>query len=394
MSRAPLRILIAHNAYQQWGGEDSVVEAESALLAAHGHVVERYIRHNNDVGQLSLPQLAMQALWSPRTLADLAQLKETFRPDVIHVHNTLPLLSPSVFWAAHRIGVPVVQTLHNFRWACPQAMFVREGKVCEDCLGRVPWRGVLRGCYRGSRAQTAVVAATLTLHKAMGTPRDKVDRFIALNEFCRTKMIEAGLPADRVVIKPNFVDVPDQPQWTQRAHGLYLGRLTSEKGVGHLMAAWPQVGAGRTLKVVGGGDLEAQVRATVGVDYLGFKSAPEVAAILASVAYMVVPSVWYEGFPRTIVEAYAAGVPVLASRIGSLAEVVVDGETGLLFNPGDASDLAAKLRWAEAHPADMLAMGRKARLLYEQRYSPEQNLRQLLGIYEDARLDFENRRFS
>jgi len=394
MSAAPLRVLIAHNAYQQWGGEDSVVEAESALLTAHGHVVERYIRHNNDVGQLSLPQLALQTLWSPRTLADLADLKARFRPDVIHVHNTLPLLSPAVFWAAHRIGVPVVQTLHNFRWACPQAMFVREGKVCEDCLGRVPWRGVMHACYRGSRAQTAVVAATLTLHKALGTPHKKVDRFIALNEFCRSKMIEAGLPADRIVIKPNFVDAPQQPQWTERVQGLYLGRLTAEKGVGHLMSAWPEVGAAQPLKVVGGGDLEARVRATAGVDYLGFKSAAEVAGILAGVAYMVVPSVWYEGFPRTIVEAYAAGVPVVASRIGSLAEVVVDGETGLLFNPGDEADLAAKLRWAESHPAEMVVMGRKARQLYEQRYSPDQNLRQLLDIYRDAKLDFENRRFS
>jgi glycosyltransferase involved in cell wall biosynthesis len=382
--RAKLRVLIVHNAYQQWGGEDSVVESESALLQAQGHEVARYVRHNDDVTGMSRVALAGEAMWSRRTVSDLQTLKSSFRPDVIHVHNTTPLVSPAVFWAADQLGVPVVQTLHNFRLMCPQAMFVRAGRICEDCLGKVPWRGVMRGCYRGSVAQTAVLAGSTVLHRALGTFRHKVDRYIALNEFCRRKFIEGGLPAERVVIKPNFVDVPGQPQWDSRQGGLYLGRLTDEKGVPHLLEALRAGAGGAHFTVVGGGPLESAVSAVLGARYAGFQPPAAVAGFLAQASYLVVPSVWYEGFPRTIVEAYAAGVPVIASRLGSLAEVVKDGETGLLFNPGDVQDLMAKLRWAEANPDAMRVMGQAARRTYEALYTPLRNYEQLVRIYEDA----------
>lgn len=378
-----MRVLMVHNAYQQRGGEDSVVESEVALLRQHGHEVHVYERHNDEIGQTPKWRLAAQTLWSSRTVLDVQALIAGFKPDVMHVHNTMPLVSPSVYWAASKLGVPVVQTLHNFRLLCPQAMFVREGRVCEDCLGKVPWRGVLHKCYRDSGIQSAVMAGMLTTHRALGTFATKVDKFIALNEFCRAKMIEGGLDGDRICVKPNFVDWLPAPRWDQRLGGLYLGRLTPEKGVDVLLRALVHR-PGQRLRVVGGGPMADAVAAAPGAAYLGFLPLTEIWGHLSTASYMVVPSVWYEGFPRTIVEAFASGVPVIASRLGSLAEVVSDGKTGLLFNPGDEQDLAAKLAWAESHPQDMIRMGRAARAEYEARYTPERNLLELTEIYRSV----------
>ncbi len=378
-----MRVLMVHNAYQQRGGEDSVVESEVALLRQHGHEVHVYERHNDEVGQTPKWQLAAGTVWSSRTVRDVQALIAGFKPDVMHVHNTMPLVSPSVYWAAQKLGVPVVQTLHNFRLLCPQAMFVREGRVCEDCLGKVPWRGVLHKCYRGSRIQSAVMAGMLTTHRVLGTFATKVDKFIALNEFCRAKMIEGGLDGDRISVKPNFVDWQPAPRWDQRVGGLYLGRLTPEKGVDVLLRALVRQ-PGLRVRVVGGGPMAEVVAGASGVDYLGFLPLTEIWGHLSTASYMVVPSVWYEGFPRTIVEAFASGVPVIASRLGSLAEVVTDGKTGLLFNPGDDEDLAAKLAWAESHPQAMIRMGQAAREEYEARYTPERNCAELIEIYRSA----------
>jgi glycosyltransferase involved in cell wall biosynthesis len=240
---------------------------------------------------------------------------------------------------------------------------------------------VVHRCYRDSALQSAVMAGMLTTHRVLGTFATKVDKYIALNEFCRAKMIEGGLPPERVTIKPNFVDWQPEPRWDQRTGGLYLGRLTSEKGVDVLLRALSRM-PGKPLSVIGGGPMEAEVASVLGDAYLGFLPLSEIWGHLSRARYMVVPSVWYEGFPRTIVEAFASGVPVIASRIGSLAEVVTDGKTGLLFNPGDEQDLAAKLAWAEAHPERMVQMGRAARQEYELHFTPEVNCAQLIGIYQ------------
>ncbi len=366
-----------------------MVASEAALLAQHGHEVQQYTRHNDDVSGVSAAALAAQAVWSRRTVDDFQALVQRWRPDVVHVHNTLPLVSPSIYWAAQQAGVPVVQTLHNFRLMCPQAMFVRDGRVCEDCLGHVPWRGVLRACYRESAAQTAVVAGVTTLHRWAGTYRRKVDRYIALNAFCRDKFVAGGLPPERVVIKPNFVEFREAAGWGGRQGGVYVGRLTGEKGVDLLLAALQRVPAPVPFKVLGGGPLADEVQAAAAqapeaLQYLGLQPQAEVWRHLEQAAFMVVPSIWYEGFPRTIVEAYAAGVPVIASRLGSLAEVVLDGETGLLFKPGDVQDLADKLQWAASNPQAMARMGQAARRLYETLYTPQANLSQLLDVYQSA----------
>lgn len=377
------RVLIVHNSYQQRGGEDSVVESELDLLREHGHAVQLYARHNDEVTGASAVSLAAQTLWSRHSQRALSDQILAFKPNVIHVHNTWPLISPSVYWTASRHHVPVVQSLHNFRLMCPQAMFLREGRVCEDCLGQLPWRGVVRGCYRDSTVQTAALAATVTLHRAMGTYGNKVARFIALNEFCRQKFIEGGLPADKICIKPNFVNDPGlQPEVGVRTGGLFVGRLSVDKGVQVLLQA--QALAGSSIKVAGVGDLLPAVQTQLGAAALGFMSGPAVLDHMRHASYLVMPSLWYENFPRTLVEAFSCGLPVIGSRIGALAELIEDGKTGLLFKPGDAHDLAAKMQWAQANPGAMLAMGRHARALYERAYGPESNYDRLIEIYNEA----------
>ena len=380
--RAP-RVLMVHNAYQQRGGEDAVCEAEFALLAQRGHAVQLYARHNDDIAAQSRAALAAQTVWSRRTTEELARAIEDFRPDVIHAHNTFPLVSPSLYWAADRAGVPVVQTLHNFRLMCPQAMLLREGRVCEDCVGRLPWRGVARGCYRGSVAQSGVLAGAVTVHRALGTYRNKVTRYVALNRFCRDKFVQGGLPAERIRIKPNFIESHERPAWDHREGGLFVGRLSPEKGLDVLAGAVRALEHPR-VSVVGGGELAPLAGQTFGERYLGFRTIDEILALMRGALYLVVPSIWYENFPRTIVEAYSCGLPVIASRIGALAEIVEDGVTGLLFEPGDARDLARKLQWAEDHPEAMREMGRAARAAYDSHYTPERNYQQLMEIYVDA----------
>jgi glycosyltransferase involved in cell wall biosynthesis len=382
----PLRVLIAHNAYQQRGGEDSVVEAEAALLRDYGHAVFEWRRSNDELAALGRARAAAQTLWSRDSHAEAQALIERHRPDVVHVHNTFARLSPSIYWACARRGVPVVQTLHNFRLACPQAMLLREGRVCEDCLGRLPLPALRHGCYRGSRAQTAALAGMLVLHRALGTWQHKVTRYIALNDFCRAKFIAAGLPAHKLRVKPNFVDFAPPRAGTARAGLLYVGRLAEEKGIALLAEALPQVPPAR-LRVLGSGPLQGLLENQPQATLLGPQPMNRVHAEMATAAALVMPSIWYENFPRTLVEAFAAGLPVIASRIGALAELVVHGETGLLFEPGDAQDLARQIAWAVAHPQALAHMGERARAVYEAQYTPQRNHALLREIYEEAIAD-------
>jgi glycosyltransferase involved in cell wall biosynthesis len=377
-----MRILVAHNTYQQRGGEDSVVEAEFALLHARGHAVHLYLRSNDDVATMPKASSALQTLWSPQTSRELAALIQRFQPDVIHVHNTFPLISPSLYWTASRAGVPVVQTLHNFRLLCLQAMFLRDGKVCEDCLGKLPWRGAVRGCYRGSKAQSTVLASMVTLHRAVGTWQNKVTRYIALNEFCRNKFIEGGLPADRIVVKPNFVDF-EAAAAGARAGFLFVGRLSAEKGVQVLVRAARALGSSN-VRVAGTGPEAARLAGVPGMRALGALGGDAVRAEMSRATALVLPSICYENFPRTLVEAYGSCMPVIASRHGAMAELVQDGITGLLFEPGNAQDLAQKMQWAQEHPEQMATMGLSARALYEAKFTAERNYGQLMAIYNEA----------
>ena len=386
-----MKIIIAHNSYQSRGGEDSVAETEILMLRQRGHEVIEYRRHNDEIVDISRISLAADTIWSRRTIADIEALIADKRPDVIHAHNTFPLISPSLYWAASKADVPVVQTLHNFRLLCPQAMFLREGRVCEDCLGKVPWRGAVRACYRDSVAQSTILAGMTTVHRMLGTWQHKVTRFIALNDFCRNKFIEGGLPAEKILVKPNFVDWQEERPSSQPASKrakdapfLFVGRLSTEKGISILMQAVAIADSEIELRIAGEGSLAHQLVGVTRVMALGTLTSDEVRDEMRDALALVMPSISYETFGLVIIEAFACGLPVIASRLGAMAELVKDGETGLLFEAGNAADLAEKLCWAQANPDKMAVMGGKARHRYEAEFTVERNYVQLMAIYQEA----------
>ncbi|MDO9582611.1 MAG: glycosyltransferase [Desulfomicrobium sp.] len=358
------------------------MESEAAMLVSNDVEVRIYEKDNHGLTGQSLLRTVLDAFWSRHCVQGLEAEIASFRPDVVHVHNFFPRISPAVFWVARRMGVPTVMTLHNFRYACAQGMLLRNGQICELCLGRSGYWGVLHRCYRGSLLQSLILVYSFALHKLLGTFRTKVCRYIALNEFCRSKFVAAGLPAELLTVKPNFVDMP-APDQGPRQGGLFVGRLSPEKGLETLLTALerqPEV----KFTIVGDGPLADRVRQARAVSFRGWLSSHDVRQTMGKSAYLVVPSLWYETFGLVVVEAYACGLPVIASRHGALAEIVEDGVTGILFDPGSVAALAEALAWAEAHPDEMRVMGQNAFEVYQARYSPKFNFEMLMSIYQDA----------
>lgn len=384
-----MKVLLVHNHYQQPGGEDRVFAAEGKLLEERGHEVLRHEKHNDQVAELGAVALAAKTIWNAESYAEVRALIRRERPHIMHVHNTLPLLSPSIYHAARAEGVAVVQTLHNFRLLCPNALFLRDGHTCEACLGRrIPLPGIIHACYRGSRAATGAIAAMLAVHRGLGTWTRRVDAFIALTEFARSKFVEGGLPADAIAVKPNFVDPDPGCGDGNREYALYVGRLSPEKGLDTLLAAWRELDGSIPLKIVGDGPLAGQLAAELpdvrNVEWLGSLPADRVIEVMKAARVLVFPSRWYEAFPLVIAEALAVGLPVIASNMGSMTKLIEHGRTGLHFRPGDARDLASQVRWAFAHPDATSRLGVEARRTYLASYTADANYRMLLDIYETA----------
>ncbi len=382
-----MKVLLVHNYYQQPGGEDQVFATEAALLEAHGHCVVRYTVHNNQVAEMNLLPLVQATVWNKAVYRELRALIGRERPQVAHFHNTFPLISPAAYYAAKAEGVPVVQTLHNYRLLCPNGIFFRDGHVCEDCLGKaVPWPGVVHACYRGSRAGTGVVAAMLTLQQVLKIPTEVVNLYIALTEFAREKFIQGSLPAEKIVVKPNFVHPDPGLGEGLGGYGLFVGRLSPEKGIETLLAAWERLGNKVPLKIVGDGPLALQVAEAAqqmpGVEWLGHLPKTQVLALMKDALVLLFPSLWYEGFPMVLVEAYAVGLPVVASELGSMSSLIAPGRTGLHFHPGNPEDLAAQVEWFLTHPAGLTQMRREVRAEFEAKYTVEQNYQMLMEIYE------------
>lgn len=383
-----LRIIIAHNAYQHRGGEDAVVESEMTLLRSHGHEVTTYFRNNDDINSASAISTAMQTLWSSRTVDELSELIHSFRPDIIHVHNTFPLISPSLYWAATRANVPVVLTLHNFRLMCLSALYLRNGNVCEDCAGRLPWLGVVRSCYRDSVPASTVLAGTIALHRGLGTYRNKVSRYIALTEFAKLKFITGGLQENNLRVKPNFIEDPFKGQAlasTKKAEALFVGRFSQEKGISILLQAWNSVSY--PILLAGNGPDFDQCKETNkhgDITFLGLQSKQQIHELMSKASFLIMPSIWHETFGLVIIEAFAHGMPVICSRLGGMAEIVEDHKTGLHFDAGDADDLTHKVNWMLAHPEECVKMGENARDVYLEKYTPEINYQHLMSIYQEA----------
>ena len=385
----PMKILAVHNRYQRPGGEDQVFVDETALLEARNHRVLRCEVHNDQVEHMNPLTLAKTTVWNTSAYRGLGALIRRERPDVVHFHNTLPLVSPAGYYAAKAEGVPVIQTLHNYRLLCPVALFFRDGGVCEDCMGKaVPWPGVVHGCYRGSRAASGVVATMLTVHRALRTWARMVDVYVALTAFARDKFVEGGLPVGKIAVKPNFV-APDPGQGQGGGgYALFVGRLAPEKGTGTMLAAWDRLGKGIPLKIVGDGPLKDEVARAAAtrtnVEWLGHRPVADVHALMKKADMLVFPSEWYETFGRVAAEAFATGTPVVAANIGAVAELVEHGRTGLLFRPGDQEDLAAQIGWALSHPAELRRMRGEARAEFEAKYTAERNYLALMEIYRAA----------
>ena len=383
-----MKILIVHNRYQLPGGEDEVHRWERDALISGGHEVAEYVRTNDEIASYGLAQrvaLAAKTVWAWGSKAAVRKVLEVAKPDVVHFHNTFPLISPAAYYACRDAGIPVVQSLHNPRLLCPNATLWREGRVCEECSTRGLWRSMAHRCYHNSRAATAAVALMLAVHRRLGTWNNLVDCYIVFTDFYRRKFIEAGLPEQKVVVKPHFVE----DRGTRRgdgAYALYIGRLAPEKGGATIVRAWrnlPHI----PLKMRGEGPLAAQVRQLAqkskgSVALLPRLSGNELAELIQGARFLVWPSEgYYETFGRVAAEAFACGVPVVASDVGVAREIVCEGRTGLHFAAADPEDLAAKVEWAWAHPEEMAGMGRAARAQYEAKYTAERNYEALVEIY-------------
>lgn len=392
-----MKVLIAHTRYREPGGEDVVADAEARMLSEAGHDVVRFERDNHELDGMPPFTAATTAIWSRRSARAVAALVARERPDVVHFHNTFPLMSPSVYGAARSggAGAAVVQTLHNYRMVCPNAMLLRDGRPCTDCVGKpVAWPGVVHGCYRSSRAQSAVVAAMLAANSARGTYRTDVDAYIALTAFARDQMLRGGLPADRLHVKPNFVAddlpevLPEGDDDPARPFVLFVGRLSPEKGIALLLDAIrhaPDIG----LVVIGDGPCTSMVAElasdrTADVRFLGRQDPGQVASWMRRARALVMPSIWYEGCPMTVLEAFCAGTPVIAPRHGAFPGLVDDLHTGWLVEPSHWEALAAAMRRAIADNAEAHEYGVHARAVYERRFTPAVNLEQTLGIYDQA----------
>jgi glycosyltransferase involved in cell wall biosynthesis len=380
-----LRVLSIHNSYKLRGGEDESRESEERLLREMGHIVDLYEENNTRIAKLNPARLALRTIWSLEAYQSVHRQLRQNRFNLIHVQNFFPLISPSVYYAAQAEGVPVIQTLRNYRLICPNGLFFRDGRVCEDCLGKfIPHPGVVHSCYRDNRSATAVTAAMLTFHRAIGT-WDRVNLFIALSDFARHKFIEAGFPSDKIVVKPNFVHPDPGVGSGTGGYALYVGRLSIEKGLDVLLSAWERLSMKVPLKIVGDGPLaELVMEATKRmpqVEWVGIKPISEVHRLMGEAMFLIFPSNWYETFGRVAIEAFAKGTPVIASNIGAISELIDIHQTGLCFKPGDAEDLATKIEWCLHHPILLQEMRRHARAKYEAKYTATQNYQQLIDIY-------------
>ena len=388
-----MRVLIVHNSYQQPGGEDVVVAQESRLLESRGHQVISYMRSNHELKGLSAIQrlvFVKDLVYSTKSKREVYELLRKEKPELVHVHNTFAMISPSVFAACREAGVPVLQTLHNYRLLCPAWTLSREGKVCEDCVESGLWHGVWHGCYRDSHAMTAAVAAMLAFHRISGTWSESVDGYVALSEFARQKFIDAGLPGDRIHVKPNFVQSDPGKKQSPGSYALFVGRLSAEKGVQTLLSAWGKMRNSYPLVVIGDGPLRKSFEAEVAeqnisaVTFRGWLPREQTLEAIKRSAFLVAPSLWYEGFPMTIAESFACGTPVLCSRLGGMQEIVADGRTGLHFEPNNPEDLCAKVAELLAQPKKIAAMGIAARREYESRYTAASNYSLLMQIYKKS----------
>jgi len=387
-----MRILLAHNFYRSSApsGEDAVFRNEREMLLKHQDVIS-FERYNDDIDDSTLMRkirLVKDGTWSRQTYDELNLLIRAQRPDIAHFHNTFPQISPSAYAACQDNGVPVVQTLHNYRLVCPNALLMRDGKPCEDCIGKNLWPAIRYRCYRNSLSATAAQVWMLVRNRLRGSYLTLVNRYIALTDFAAGRMIAGGFPAERISVKPNFLPEPPCPGEGDGGYAIFVGRLSEEKGIRTLLTAWQDV-SGMSLKLVGDGPLKDEVVSWIGdkpcpVEWLGYLGRDRILELVRNARLLIVPSLWYEGFPMVVLEAYACGTPVVASNIGSLSEVVWEGTTGFKFEAGNAADLARVVNGVLSDGPMLTKLREKVRSTFDEHYSEPTNYKQLMSIYEQT----------
>jgi glycosyltransferase involved in cell wall biosynthesis len=382
-----MRVLLVHNFYQQSGGEDQVFFAEAALLEHHGVAPLRYVQHNRQIEQMSQISVAGKTIWNRQVHREIAELVRNQTIDVVHFHNTFPLISPAAYSACREAGAAVVQTLHNYRMLCPGALLYRDGKDCELCLTKkFKTPAIMHKCYRDSRKATAVLTASLAYHHRRGTFENDVDLYITPSESTRQKFLEAGMKPEKIVVKPHFVD-PDPGVGPGGKYAVFVGRLSHEKGVATLLAAWKKLNGKVPLKIIGDGPMRDAVldasRNDSSIEWLGRRAPMDVHATLGNAACCIVPSHVRETFGRVAIEAFATGTPVIAAHIGALVEVISE-KVGATFHPSNPDDLALCVEEFFSNPLRLRAMRADCREEYLTKYTGEPNFQKLVEIYNRA----------
>ncbi len=385
-----MKIIIGHNAYREPGGEDRVFECEARLLRENGHEVIELRESNVRVQQLSRVSLARKTIWNTEAEDRVERLCREHRPDLIHFHNTFPLLSPAVYSAAKRNDVAVVQTLHNYRLICPAATLWRNNQNCFSCIrSTLPHKAILHGCYQGSRVRTSGVVACHSYHRIRRTYHREVDQFILLSDSMRDLFLKAGFDAQKMSVKPNFVSRdPGFNEDSIRNAITYVGRFSPEKGIDVLLSAWKEVKTDRRLRLIGDGPMKEQVKlaaeADERIEVIPWQSQSDLMKLLDEAFVAVVPSVWLEPFGLTAIEALAKGVPVVASRTGTLQEIVEHGDNGWTVENGNVKAWSRRLQECCDDPQIVNIRRHRARESYEARFSAAKNYNRLLQIYNKA----------
>lgn len=387
-----MRVLLVHEFYRSSApsGEDDVFRNESIMLENSDIDVCTYNVYNDDIDDSTLlkrVRLGLQTIWSRVSYRKFTEVLQSIRPDIVHFHNTFPLLSPSVYKSCRDNDLPVVQTLHNFRLVCPGALLQRVNKPCEDCLSGSIFNSVRHRCYRGSLMATLPLTCMISYNRLVGSYKN-VNRYIALTNFAASRMIRGGMPPDRISVKPNFLPDPPSPVYSKKDYLVYTGRLSEEKGIWTLLKSWTQI-PDIPLHILGDGPLRDKAiqfskEHNLPVTFHGAVKRKLVIDIVKYARAQIIPSEWYEGFPMVILEAFACGTPVLASSIGSLDELIDEGVTGYKFSPGDVPGLVDCVRKIWNNKEKLHEMSLNARNIFDERYTEEKNLCHLTDIYNSV----------
>ncbi|MGB2925068.1 MAG: glycosyltransferase [Limnothrix sp.] len=387
-----MKILIVHNRYRIRAGEDNVFDQEAALLKEHGNEVKTWTVDNQNIPEKKSSwqqiKLAFNTIWSISAYRSISKIIKEFKPDIVHVHNILPLLSPSIFYACKKQKVPVIQTIHNYRLGCPAATYFRDEKICELCVDKSLLNSIRYRCYRNSYAQTTIVAAMLQIHRWLGTWENIVSGYIALTPFMKDKLIQLGIPEEKIFVKPNFINnsITKTKPISFGKYYLFVGRLSPEKGIHVLLEAYKQCNTSYPLVIIGKGELQNIVEDAAKNDsriqYLGQQPREKVLQYMQEAIALIFPSVWQEPFGLSIIEAYSQSLPVIGADVGSVNQLIQPHLTGLLYSLKDALQLGNIFEKIEGNCKEWLGLKNKLKDHLNDKYFSQTNVEIMLSIYQ------------